>query len=155
MASSVAASLDKALHPFAICNDELPEALFPLCHRSLEEFEIALSEADEKVKTMKEQLKVLEKERQAILDARNACKGLLSPIRRVPNEIIAQLLRSCLVHPTLLDATDRQTFAAIRSVCRGWRIIAFALHDLWRGLSIAEHHQDLLGEIILIRKASD
>ncbi|KAH6906974.1 hypothetical protein BKA70DRAFT_1563359 [Coprinopsis sp. MPI-PUGE-AT-0042] len=73
--------------------------------------------------------------------AQRAYRELLSPARRLPNEIIAQIIQSCLKDPTILDTADRQMFAVLRSVCKRWRAISFSSHDLWRGLVITDENE--------------
>ncbi|TFK25439.1 hypothetical protein FA15DRAFT_567211, partial [Coprinopsis marcescibilis] len=57
---------------------------------------------------------------------------LLSPMRRLPNEIVSHLLRHCLGR--IVDRKGRIHFANLRSVCKQWRNVAFATPELWRGV---------------------
>ncbi|KAH6899128.1 hypothetical protein BKA70DRAFT_1231059 [Coprinopsis sp. MPI-PUGE-AT-0042] len=85
---------------------------------------------------LRQQMEVLQRDQVAY-------RELLSPARRLPNEIITQIIQSCFKDPTILDAADRETFAVLRAVCQRWRTISFSSHDLWRGLAIANESEDI------------
>ncbi|KAH6906999.1 hypothetical protein BKA70DRAFT_382559 [Coprinopsis sp. MPI-PUGE-AT-0042] len=120
---------DARLLPYTKCNEELPEGLASFCRQTLEGI-------NQKMELLRQQMEVLQRDQVAY-------RELLSPARRLPNEIIIQIIQSCFKDPTILDAADRETFAVLRSVCQRWRTISFASHDLWRGLAIANESEDI------------
>ncbi|KAH6906973.1 hypothetical protein BKA70DRAFT_1285951 [Coprinopsis sp. MPI-PUGE-AT-0042] len=137
-------TINAALLPFTNSNDELPEMLVPLCRQNLEEIEAASSDINRKIDELKGHDESLLKDQKRVLHMKILCESLLSPVRRIPNELIGQVICSCFDNPAILDTTDRQLFAIVRSVCRQWRTVALASHDLWRGLSVSD---DLTSDI--------
>ncbi|KAH6899113.1 hypothetical protein BKA70DRAFT_1314437 [Coprinopsis sp. MPI-PUGE-AT-0042] len=128
-------NLDPALLPFTGCDDELPERLVPFCRLNLEQIDSALSDVCSRMNVLRRQMESLHANQQA-------CRSLLSPVRRLPNEVLIYLIQSCFKDPTLLDADNRQTFSAVRSICRRWRAISFSTRDFWRGVSTRIEFED-------------
>ncbi|KAH6906998.1 hypothetical protein BKA70DRAFT_1285968 [Coprinopsis sp. MPI-PUGE-AT-0042] len=125
------------LIPFTLTNEEAPEDLIPLCQQGLKEAETVLEETrnqepEPEVKGEMERGGI-----EGLQNLKTTYSALLSPLRRFPNELIAKLIWHCLgEHDTLLDASDRGAFRALRCVCRRWRNIAFSTPEFWRGVSV-------------------
>ncbi|KAH6899123.1 hypothetical protein BKA70DRAFT_1314451 [Coprinopsis sp. MPI-PUGE-AT-0042] len=116
------------LMPFTLTNEEIPEDLIPLCQQGLKETETP--EPEVKGEIARGRIEELQ-------NLKTTYRGLLSPLRRFPNELIAKLIWHCLGEDApLLDASDRGAFRALRCVCRRWRNIAFSTPEFWRGVSV-------------------
>ncbi|TEB40215.1 hypothetical protein FA13DRAFT_1724442 [Coprinellus micaceus] len=63
-------------------------------------------------------------------------KAALSPIRRTPPEIIAQIIR--FVAWGVLHSPGRQHLLWLSLVCRSWREAAMLCHEQWKGVHIEE-----------------
>ncbi|KAF6741092.1 hypothetical protein DFP72DRAFT_315640 [Ephemerocybe angulata] len=61
-------------------------------------------------------------------------RSVLSPARRLPVEIIGEIL--LLVTPLVLCSRGRAKLLDLTAVCRHWRQAALLTHRLWGGLSI-------------------
>ncbi|THU79803.1 hypothetical protein K435DRAFT_697061, partial [Dendrothele bispora CBS 962.96] len=63
-------------------------------------------------------------------------RQLLSPIRRIPPEIIAELFTYCLpsTHPPTRDLSEAPLLLTL--VCKQWRQIAFSTPYMWSALHI-------------------
>ncbi|KAH6908946.1 hypothetical protein BKA70DRAFT_1075344, partial [Coprinopsis sp. MPI-PUGE-AT-0042] len=57
----------------------------------------------------------------------------LSPLRRIPPEVIAEILAFATQQgfDGCTEAADRHRFQALRAVCRLWRQTAFSTPYLW------------------------
>ncbi|THU87164.1 hypothetical protein K435DRAFT_782564, partial [Dendrothele bispora CBS 962.96] len=72
--------------------------------------------------------------RRVVLDAFVAAhRALLSPIRRIPNEILAEIFVTCLPYssvyhcPTTIDKTPLK----FMSICKNWKRVALSTPRLW------------------------
>ncbi|THU75404.1 hypothetical protein K435DRAFT_617605, partial [Dendrothele bispora CBS 962.96] len=72
--------------------------------------------------------------RRVILDTFvTAHRALLSPVRRIPNEILAEIFVTSLPYssfyhcPTSVDTTPLK----FMSVCKNWRRVALSTPELW------------------------
>lgn len=89
------------------------------------------------IKSLEAQLVKLKNRAHTLEQTRIDHVPILSPWRRLPTEILAEIMQTA-VNPGSLSflsesnkSTDRQHFKTIRSVCRVWREVAFATHTLW------------------------
>ncbi|KAH6874243.1 hypothetical protein BKA70DRAFT_1350823, partial [Coprinopsis sp. MPI-PUGE-AT-0042] len=88
-------------------------------------------------------LRTLDQNNDQRLAEKQALERVLSPLRRVPDEIVAEIMKVCLQPNAVMDRPARLSFLAFRKVCRQWRKVAYATPILWSGLYIS--HQDVLG----------
>ncbi|KAH6899119.1 hypothetical protein BKA70DRAFT_740082 [Coprinopsis sp. MPI-PUGE-AT-0042] len=133
MVSSV---LEPALIPFTTSNDELPPPLVDVCRQNLEDVIIALEDIHAKIAILKQDLEALFNRQKEAALAKKACQGLLSPLRKVPNEVIAQVIQASFGNPSCLDAKDLRVFWTFRRVCRRWRGVGLSTPLFWRALHL-------------------
>jgi len=91
----------------------------------------------DEVKRLLSEIAPLQMREQALVREREKIAPVLSPWRRLPNEILAEIMQE-VVNPSspsfLSDtntSTDRNQFKAIRQVSRLWRQVALTTHSLW------------------------
>ncbi|KAG2016442.1 hypothetical protein CC2G_009610 [Coprinopsis cinerea AmutBmut pab1-1] len=96
---------------------------------------------DDDVRSLLKELSSVEDELRSVelrleeLRARQAhLRSAISPLRRFPSELLAELFRACL--PPILDEGGRERFLVLRSVCRAWREAAFSTPELWAGIKL-------------------
>ena len=59
-------------------------------------------------------------------------KALLSPVRRLPDEILAQIFMHCFQHPDYIAITDsRRVPLSLAKISSHWRAIALSTQALW------------------------
>ncbi|KAE9407394.1 hypothetical protein BT96DRAFT_795010, partial [Gymnopus androsaceus JB14] len=92
------------------------------------------------------QIEALESRRQSLRSYTARLRSMLSPFRKVPDEILRRILNGCwdMNHFTL-TCKDEETSGDIRdtpaltlsSVCSRWRRNALSMPSLWSGISLA------------------
>ncbi|KAJ7605589.1 hypothetical protein FB45DRAFT_1144050 [Roridomyces roridus] len=101
----------------------------PLIHSFTAELDGRLASFDVEILRVREQLARLEDGRTALLDLRRRTKSILSPIRRIPPEILAEIFKAA--------GTSRSRFIfantpwVLTHVCSRWRAIAISAASLW------------------------
>ncbi|KAH6908965.1 hypothetical protein BKA70DRAFT_1279200 [Coprinopsis sp. MPI-PUGE-AT-0042] len=149
---------DPRLHDYIISNDPLPEKLRPALSCHVAQLDHRISEMDHQLKSIegqildrKAQLDALQNEIEALTRTQ---KGLslqrvqlqakkiryeqtLSPLRRVPPEVIAKILAFALqTRYGCLNIFERQQFRDYRHVSKLWRATSLSTPSLWRGIHI-------------------
>lgn len=61
-------------------------------------------------------------------------RGALSPIRRVPPEVLGEIFRYVL--PSVEDAGAERVVVELGLVCKGWREATFGVHYFWSHLTV-------------------
>ncbi|KAF6756131.1 hypothetical protein DFP72DRAFT_1066947 [Ephemerocybe angulata] len=84
-----------------------------------------LGELTRQVKSYKTLIKALDAQRRI-------CLSILSPLRRIPLEILGEIFK--LVVPFYLHALDRVMLGNLGRVCRRWRDALLNTPSVWRGL---------------------
>ncbi|KAF8913449.1 hypothetical protein CPB85DRAFT_1434083 [Mucidula mucida] len=104
--------------------------------------------------TRREHLRVvvqqLEQEQARMQGVLAKCRGVLSPLRHLPQEILTEIFHfSCVDHTNLLDTSDGPWCLA--QVCRRWRNIVLSTPLLWAHLHCFDSTG---GKDVALRKAS-
>ncbi|KAF5311184.1 hypothetical protein D9611_012998 [Ephemerocybe angulata] len=60
------------------------------------------------------------------------CRIVLSPVRRIPQELLSEIFSFTL--PYTLAEDDREMMTNLSAVCQSWRVAALATHTLWQGV---------------------
>ncbi|KAJ7639219.1 hypothetical protein FB45DRAFT_1055377 [Roridomyces roridus] len=76
--------------------------------------------------------------------------AILAPIRRVPNEILAELFAHCVDVTKPLDPLAGDAWVISR-VCRRWRAVALACPELWSHFAVSEKPMKHLQDFICIQ----
>ncbi|KAG2015379.1 hypothetical protein CC2G_008656 [Coprinopsis cinerea AmutBmut pab1-1] len=72
---------------------------------------------------------------------RDKARGIVSPLRRLPSELIAEIFKAAL-KPHDNNYYQRHDFANYRAVCRQWRDAAYSHPELWAALTISSSDFD-------------
>ncbi|KAJ7143562.1 hypothetical protein C8R43DRAFT_1237889 [Mycena crocata] len=109
----------------------------------IEEIRAALAEPlqqlavlDERIAQMQAALDAVIAERASLKDEINLHKALISPFRRIPQDILEEIFISCLPirHNALVNA--REAPLLLGHVCSYWRAVSHSMPMLWTSLHI-------------------
>ncbi|TFK24474.1 hypothetical protein FA15DRAFT_592321, partial [Coprinopsis marcescibilis] len=88
----------------------------------------------------------LRRESRNLVQIRETYRSIVSPLRRYPPELIAELLSACFEKEGgTMDQEDRIAFVHLRCVCRSWREVLFTTPSFWRGLSFFLYEESPTG----------
>ncbi|KAE9405673.1 hypothetical protein BT96DRAFT_791375, partial [Gymnopus androsaceus JB14] len=105
-------------------------------------------------------IKALESRRERLREYTVQLQSLLSPIRKVPDEIVRRVFDDCcdmnhfIVAKTRTDAIRSIPALALSSVCSRWRRNGLSMPEIWSRISLmwnepihADHDESLLSTI--------
>lgn len=102
----------------------------------------------EQLATISSQFEILENQRASIEDAIQKHRQVLSPVRRLPIEILAKIFHHCVEYPAhakpdaldggkyTFDTASDSTLWVIERVCRQWRAAVIGDNTLWSFINI-------------------
>jgi hypothetical protein len=99
--------------------------------------DITLTQLDKELSNLRAAVARLEREREAVVRRQQTCLGLLSPIRRLPPEILRQIFlcrflsADNLGDPRPPIRRTRSLPVCLTSVCHRWRCVAIDTAELW------------------------
>jgi F-box-like len=108
-----------------LCNDPIPDAL-------LQKIQHEHAQLGPEIDSIQQEIEALKAKKETLLCRKEALKGVLGPIRNVPNEIISQILLDALQHPLRMRWDDRQDLSNLRRVSKRWNDVALGTPMLWR-----------------------
>ncbi|THU90870.1 hypothetical protein K435DRAFT_246391 [Dendrothele bispora CBS 962.96] len=111
-----------------------------------------LQNVNEEITRLDTLLNALRSRREKLVSYIHKHRQLLSPIRRLPAEIIAELFTFCLpaTHPPTRDLSEPPLLLTL--VCKQWREIALSTPCLWSALHIYIPHSRVSDENFLERR---
>lgn len=121
-----------------------------------------LAASDEEVERLQRQLQTLKANRLATQGKIHSLKSILSPIKKVPREVMSTILECCLSRfepETFRDEFRLGPGDAMKSpliishVSRGWRDLALSLPNLWSNVEAYVTQNPLMGISACIRAA--
>ena len=127
-----------------------------LAQQTVQQVDEELGPLRMEIKSLEAQLVKLKSRARTLEQTRVEHVPILSPWRRLPTEILADIMQTAL-NPGSLSflsesnkSTDRQHFRNIRSVCRMWREVAFATPTLWTSawIDFDEYGEDEVPDVI-------
>ncbi|KAK6977601.1 hypothetical protein R3P38DRAFT_3123760 [Favolaschia claudopus] len=65
-------------------------------------------------------------------------KALISPIRRVPLEILSEIFMACLPRDRFCTLSASETPVLLGHICSSWRALSLAIPQLWASLHVVE-----------------
>jgi F-box-like len=107
------------------CNDPIPDVLLPEIQREH-------AQLGPEIDSIQQEIEALHTRKEMLSRRKEALKGVLGPIRNVPNEIISQILLDALQHPLRMRWDDRQDLSNFRCVSKRWNDVALGTPMLWR-----------------------
>ncbi|KIM43897.1 hypothetical protein M413DRAFT_370929 [Hebeloma cylindrosporum] len=113
--------------------DHIKNSLLPVPTDKLASLEIEINRAYEIYSSLLEQ-------RQALLDEIQGYRGLISPARRLPVDVLQEVFLHTLPtsHNAVID--PQQCPILLTRICRGWRSIALSTPQLWSSIHIPVPH---------------
>ncbi|KAK0448514.1 hypothetical protein EV421DRAFT_1463991 [Armillaria borealis] len=96
-------------------------------------------------KQLKEKIDILDQERTRISEAIHECQGIVSPVQRLPPELLCQIFLGTIERPQATADLDAQLHdiksvgyppLSISSVSVKWRSIALSFPELWSSINI-------------------
>ncbi|KAK7030533.1 F-box domain-containing protein [Favolaschia claudopus] len=139
-----AAPAKESRHYTLLNSNEVPlESDFPSITALLSETDAPLAALDEEIAKVRERLEELESRRTIMFDFRQRNSAILSPLRRMPPEVLGEIFY--WASPMPQDIPMRRKFSLSDSpwsfthVCRRWRAISIGRPSLWSLVAISYH----------------
>ncbi|KZT20077.1 hypothetical protein NEOLEDRAFT_1025012, partial [Neolentinus lepideus HHB14362 ss-1] len=102
----------------------------------LSDSEDILKSMDTKIAALQAELAQRLRERDTLRAQMDECKGLLSPLRRLPVELLSQIFMKCLPGGTFITPRRFSAPLLLMQVCSTWRRVALSTPGLWCYLKI-------------------
>ncbi|KAF6746014.1 hypothetical protein DFP72DRAFT_641379 [Ephemerocybe angulata] len=99
-----------------------------------------VASVQQEIDGLSERIAKLQGQLEALESQRRQHQGILSPIRRIPLEILGEIF--ALVLPDILRVGDRKMLRHLGLVCKSWQNPSLLLHQLWSSLRLDEPLQD-------------
>ncbi|KAF7345677.1 hypothetical protein MVEN_01587500 [Mycena venus] len=121
-------------------NDPPEDSDLDVVHSALSITHARLSLIDEEIARVRERLRQLEEEREILLNFRAKNRGILSPLRKMPSELLSEIFSWTL--PSARNSSLRRGFHTRESpwvlthVSRQWRAVAVSNPSLWSLITI-------------------
>ncbi|KAF8200048.1 hypothetical protein K438DRAFT_1823111 [Mycena galopus ATCC 62051] len=97
-----------------------------------------LKRLDDEIAVMRKTLNKLAEERDALADYVNAHRTLISPLRRLPLDIIQEIFMACLPTHRNCVMSAQEAPVILGRICSSWRTISLSTPRLWSRLHIVE-----------------
>ncbi|KAH6906970.1 hypothetical protein BKA70DRAFT_1401271 [Coprinopsis sp. MPI-PUGE-AT-0042] len=110
---------------FKKCNDPVPEVYVPRIQHDR-------AQLQHRIASIQNEIDAMNAKKSHLLEQKHVLDCLLSPIRRVPNEIISQVMEATLIQLFNMGWEDRLRLTNLRCVCKLWNSIALSNPILWR-----------------------
>lgn len=135
--------------PFLKTNSPPPEFETDHLRHSLTHAQSLRSETDEKIGRLKVILAELEDERGVLDKCIGEHKSALSPARRLPSELVSEILLFSVFSSQTLDTFDMNNGPwPLGQICSRWRKIALSLTKLWSWVDIEQPYASYAPEIL-------
>ncbi|KAF8201165.1 hypothetical protein K438DRAFT_1821502 [Mycena galopus ATCC 62051] len=95
-----------------------------------------LARIDTRIEELEVALKQLKEQRASLKGPIHAHRALISPMRRVPDDVLVEIFLSCLPseHNSLIDFAEAPL--VLGRICRHWRSVAYSTPRLWSSIHI-------------------
>ncbi|KAJ7761975.1 hypothetical protein DFH07DRAFT_814744 [Mycena maculata] len=111
----------------------------------------ALEKFDADIEGARTVLKGLLTERDQTHDVLEAHKALLSPIRRIPPEVLGEIFTHCLPKDPFIEASVAHCPLLLTQISSSWRSVALATPALWTSLAVNLSITSCLPKLSLIQ----
>lgn len=105
-------------------------------HQLLKERKARLTAFAEEIERARAELLRLEQQRDQVQDVVQELEALLSPVRRMPMDIMTKVFEHCIWDQVSPKADPRMAPLLLGQVCRSWRHLLFSLPCLWTTLHL-------------------
>ncbi|KAJ6585369.1 hypothetical protein B0H19DRAFT_1109349 [Mycena capillaripes] len=95
-----------------------------------------LARVDAQIEEMEIMLSQLKEKRAMLKTPIDAHRALMSPIRRIPRDVLSEIFFSCLpsVHNALIDPAEAPLL--LGRICRHWRSVSYSTPSIWSSIHI-------------------
>ncbi|KAJ7498222.1 hypothetical protein B0H11DRAFT_834860 [Mycena galericulata] len=139
-------------HHRLLNSNEPPEApVVPFIHSVLLRIGTHLACLDDEISSLRAQLELLEKGRASLSDYHMQNKGIVSPLRRMPPEVLGEIFSWTLLSVEEAWSCDRfkKSPWVLTHICSRWRSISLATPSLWSQV-IINYHQGFVPPLAAI-----
>ncbi|KAL0579298.1 hypothetical protein V5O48_002696 [Marasmius crinis-equi] len=105
---------------------------------------------EDSIRRYRDIVKDLENERDDILGNLARYNALLSPIRLLPLEVVAEIFHHCLPNQPFIRPSPFDAPILLTQVCRHWRDIALSTPSLWSSIAVTVHKDQCTPPLSLI-----
>jgi hypothetical protein len=98
--------------------------------------DVGIAQLDDEIAQTQTTLNNLVSKRQSTLWIRDAHAALLSPMQRMPPEILAEIFTNCLPCDRHGKISTQSAPLLLMAVCRRWNAVALSLPKLWATISV-------------------
>ncbi|KAF9238467.1 hypothetical protein BU15DRAFT_75167 [Melanogaster broomeanus] len=105
-------------------------------HELLAERNEELSAVAEEIERARAEVQRLENKREKVREIAQELEALISPVRRMPTDIMAKVFEHCVRDEGMRKADPQLTPLLLGQVCRSWRSLLFSLPCLWTTLQL-------------------
>ncbi|KAH0834110.1 hypothetical protein J3R83DRAFT_11398 [Lanmaoa asiatica] len=105
-------------------------------HQLLEERRAELTIFAEEIDRARAQVQRLEQQRDQAKGVVEELEALVSPVRRMPTDIMTRVFEHCIWDQATPRADPRMAPLLLGQVCRSWRYLLFSLSCLWTTLQL-------------------
>ena len=136
------AKLRTTFHPSSAEASQIQEIILG-CEANLDQITVKITRAQEVVNQscpetnerarLMNQLRLDQDETRTFLEAH---RSLLSPVRRLPPEMLAKIFMHCLPHDKFIKPAWLQAPLLLGQICAVWRNVAFSTPRLWSSLDM-------------------
>ncbi|KAF7972905.1 hypothetical protein HWV62_16630 [Athelia sp. TMB] len=109
-------------------------------HKAIQDIQGNIARVDEEILQIHATLKRLAAKRKALRDYVAAHKGIISPLRRLPAEILGNIFTHTLL-PFPFQLSPTKTLLVLELVCRRWKDVVRSTPDLWTCIAL-RHQRD-------------
>ena len=102
----------------------------------LEERRAELATYAEEIERARAELRRLEEQRDQVQDVVHELEALMSPVRRMPTDIMAKIFEHCVWDQATPRVDYRAAPLLLGQVCCSWRYLLFSLPCLWTSLQL-------------------
>ncbi|KAH6896296.1 hypothetical protein BKA70DRAFT_757879 [Coprinopsis sp. MPI-PUGE-AT-0042] len=128
---------DPPLASYFVNNVPLPDKLVPEWTRFLDDLSASIDATEREISELESRLATAKQAQADLARKKDVAASCRSGSRRLPPEVIAQILFFSLELDILpLDRPGRLQFTDLRCVSSLWRTTAFTTPSLWRSLSV-------------------
>ncbi|KAJ7780043.1 hypothetical protein DFH07DRAFT_793539 [Mycena maculata] len=144
-------------HELFTTNDTPGSAEITLIRSIVSDTDTRLACLDEEISRLRIRLKSLEEEHASLSSYRAQNKGILSPLRRMPAEVLGEIFSWTL--PSATEARDRDKFSTgdspwvLTQISSRWRTISVSIPSLWSRIDLDDRENPLAAIETQIQRA--
>ncbi|KAJ6457441.1 hypothetical protein C8R47DRAFT_1164374 [Mycena vitilis] len=139
--SDVSATPGTRLHTLLSTNEPPDEADLSLIQSALSQADARLAALNEGMSRLQDRLKQLEEERASVSSYRLRIRNILSPLRRIPPEILGEIFFQSLSFSTGYSLNVQASPWVLTYVSRRWRAVSLPTPSLWSRVTIRSHRR--------------